>query len=83
MEQTCNQAIELHAAKREDQMPVQRPYEKFDAEDRKVYAAWMRRVLAVYGLLALFGIVVVTFNTTPQATSVATSRAGAIALAAP
>jgi hypothetical protein len=64
-------------------MPVQRPYERFDAEDRQVYAAWVRRVLAVYGLLVLFGIVVMTVHTTPQATSVATSSAGAVTLAAP
>jgi len=34
----------------------------FDAEDRKVYAAWLRRTLLTYGAIVLFGISLVAIQ---------------------
>jgi hypothetical protein len=45
-------------------MPMQRGNYKFDVEDEKVYAAWLRRTLVAYGVLVLIGIAVVTIHAT-------------------
>jgi hypothetical protein len=43
-------------------MPMQRGNYKFDAEDEKVYTAWLRRTLVAYGVLILIGISVLTIH---------------------
>jgi hypothetical protein len=45
-------------------MPMQRGNYKFEAEDEKVYAAWLRRTLVAYGVLVLISISVVTIHAT-------------------
>ena len=64
-------------------MRMQHPNCEFDAEDQKVYAAWLRRTLVVYGALALFGIAVVAVQATTHAANVAEFMADAVAQAAP
>jgi hypothetical protein len=41
-------------------MPMRRQTYGFDAEDRKVYSAWLRRTIAAYGAMVMFGIALVT-----------------------
>jgi hypothetical protein len=59
-------------------MLLQRPNYEFNAEDHKVYTAWLRRILAVYGALVLFGIAVVTVQATTHTTNVANAVAQAL-----
>jgi hypothetical protein len=57
----------------------------FDAEDRRVYAAWLRRTVLVYGALVLLGMGVVTFLavTYPDGAGEFAFDAGAIGMLAP
>jgi hypothetical protein len=64
-------------------MPMQPPYHAFDAEDRKVYAAWLRRTLAVYGAVILFGIALVGISSTTDMMNVAMYMGDAVTQAAP
>jgi hypothetical protein len=47
-------------------MLMQRANYKLDAEDRKVYAVWLRRILAAYGVLVLIGIAVASVQATHE-----------------
>jgi hypothetical protein len=67
---------------RRTNMPVQRANYKFDAEDHKVYAAWLRRTLAAYGVLVLIGIAVVTVQAT-HTTNVVKFMADTVTLSTP
>ena len=60
-------------------MQMQRPNDKFDAADRKVYAAWLRKISIVYGVVILIGTVVLTVHATKPTANVATSTAAAVA----
>jgi len=41
-------------------MSTRRQSYVFDAEDRKVYSAWLRSTIVAYGALVIFGIALVT-----------------------
>jgi hypothetical protein len=41
-------------------MRMQRLYYEFDAEDRQVYSAWLRKTLAVLALILAVAVVVCT-----------------------
>jgi len=58
-------------------MQMQRPNDKFDAEDRNVYAAWLRKISIVYGVVILIGTVALTVHATKPTANVATSTAAA------
>jgi len=64
-------------------MQMQRPNYEFDAEDQKVYAAWLRKTLVAYTALILFGAAVVAVQATTHTTNVAKFTAGAVIPAAP
>jgi hypothetical protein len=64
-------------------MPIQLPNRAFDAEDRKVYAAWLRKTLALYGAVILFGIVLVGMQSANHMTNIAMYMGDAISQAAP
>jgi hypothetical protein len=55
----------------------------FDAEDRKVYWAWLRGTLAVYGAIALCGMVAAAFLATANIPNVEAFLTTAVALASP
>jgi hypothetical protein len=55
----------------------------FDAEDRKVYRAWLQGALAVYGAVALCGITAVAFLAAANAPNVSEYLTNAVALASP
>jgi hypothetical protein len=55
----------------------------FDAEDRKVYAAWLRKTLAAYGAAILFGITLVGVQSNGHMTNVAMYMGDAVAQASP
>jgi hypothetical protein len=55
----------------------------FDAEDRKVYRAWLQGAVAVYGVVALCGIAAVAFLAAANAPNVAEYLTTAVALASP
>jgi hypothetical protein len=55
-------------------MHMQRPNNKFDAEDRKVYTAWLRKTLIVYGVLILIGTVMLAAQAAKPTASAAGSR---------
>lgn len=64
-------------------MTMQRPHDAFDAEDRKVYTAWLRKTLAVYGAVILFGIALVGAQSNGHMTNVAMYMGDAVAQASP
>jgi hypothetical protein len=43
-------------------MPMQYPSHEFDADDRKVYRVWLRRMVVAYVALVLCGGAVLTFQ---------------------
>ncbi len=51
-------------------MPMQSPTQHLDADDRKTYAAWLRKMVAVY-VVVLVGAAVVSVRTTFHGTNVA------------
>ncbi len=55
----------------------------FNAEDRKVYNAWLRGTLAAYGAVVLCGIALVLVQAMTQTTNVAEFMTTSVALAAP
>ena len=64
-------------------MPTQLPHRVLNAEDRKVYTAWLQKTLAAYGALVLFGIGLVAVQATTQSENIAMYMADAISQAAP
>jgi hypothetical protein len=64
-------------------MPTRLPHRAFNAEDREVYAAWLRKTLAAYAALALFGIGLVTIQAMTKSESISAYMADAISQAAP
>jgi hypothetical protein len=52
------------------EMRIQRANYELDAEDRKVYAAWLRRMLVAYGATAIMILAVVAVQTATRATNV-------------
>jgi len=64
-------------------MTMQRPHDAFDAEDHKVYTAWLRRTLAVYCAVILFGIALVAVQSNGRMTNVAIYMGDAVAQASP
>jgi hypothetical protein len=57
---------------------MQRPIVKFDAEDHKVYAAWVRRTLIAYGALILVGTAMLAVQATKHTKNVAEFTAGIV-----
>jgi hypothetical protein len=55
----------------------------FNAEDRKVYSAWLRATLAAYGAVVLCGIAAVAFLAIASTPNVAEFLSTAVALASP
>jgi hypothetical protein len=55
----------------------------FDADDVKVYKAWLARTLAVYTGMALLGAATITAFALTEAPTAATYLAAALSLAAP
>jgi hypothetical protein len=43
-------------------MPTQHPSNEFDADDRKVYRDWLRKLVIAYVALVLCCVAVVTFQ---------------------
>jgi hypothetical protein len=64
-------------------MPIRRQNCEFDAEDRKVYDAWLRRTLVTYGALVLFGIALVALQATTQTANIAEFAAAAVSMTGP
>jgi hypothetical protein len=55
----------------------------FNADDHKVYHAWLQGIVAVYGAVALCGIAAVTFLAMANVPNVAEFLTTAVALASP
>jgi hypothetical protein len=68
---------------RRNPMPTQRPHQILDAEDRKVYAAWLRKTLAAYGAAILFGMALIGFQSNGHMTNIAMYMGDAVAQASP
>jgi hypothetical protein len=64
-------------------MTMQRPHDAFNAEDHKVYTAWLRKILAVYGAVILFGMALVGVQSNGHITNVAMYMGDAVAQASP
>jgi len=64
-------------------MRMQRANHVLGAEDRRVYAAWLRRVLVVYGAMAVMILAVVAVQTATRATNVTEVAVGAVTPRAP
>jgi hypothetical protein len=64
-------------------MPMQSPHQMLDAEDRKIYAAWLRKTLAAYGAAILFGMALVGFQSNGHMINVAMYMGDAVAQASP
>ena len=64
-------------------MTMHRQHDAFDAEDHKVYTAWLRRTLAVYGAVILFGMALVGVQSNGHMTNVAMYMDDAVAQASP
>ena len=62
---------------------MQRPHDAFDAEDHRVYAVWLRKTLAVYGAVILFGMALVGVQSNGHMTNVAMYMGDAVAQASP
>jgi hypothetical protein len=57
--------------------------DKFNAEDRKVYNAWLRGTVAAYAAVVLCGIALVLVQAMTQTMNVAEFMTTAVALTAP
>jgi hypothetical protein len=55
----------------------------FNAEDRRVYGAWLRGALAAYGAVVLCGVAAVAFLATANTPNIAEFLTIAVALASP
>ncbi len=55
----------------------------FDADDAKVYKAWLRRTLAVYAVMLLLGATAITAFALTQGPNSARFLATALSLSAP
>jgi hypothetical protein len=52
-------------------MPIQHPFHKLDADDQKVFKAWLRRTVMAYVALVLCCVAVVTVQAMTHTTNVA------------
>jgi hypothetical protein len=64
-------------------MSARRQSYAFDAEDRKVYAAWLRSTIVAYGAVVAFGIALVAVQAMTRATSTAEFAATAVTMTGP
>jgi len=64
-------------------MLMRRPNYRFNAEDRKVYSAWLWRTLMAYGAIVLFAIALVTVQAMTHAANVAEFAAAAVPVTGP
>jgi len=56
---------------------------ELSAEDRKTYAAWLRRMLVAYGAIAIMILAVVAVQTATRATNVTEIATGTVTPHAP
>lgn len=64
-------------------MRMQHLNREFEAEDRKVYFAWLRKTLIAYGALVLFGMAIVAVQSTMHIANVAEFAATDIPMTGP
>jgi hypothetical protein len=64
-------------------MQIQRQCYGYDAEDRKVYVAWLQRTLIAYGAMVLFGVALVAVQATTQTTNIAEFAEAAVSITGP
>ena len=64
-------------------MPTRRPSYGFDAEDCKVYSAWLRNTIVAYGAMVLFGIALVAAQAMTRTANTGEFAASAVTVTGP